>query len=291
MALPGDGETGCLARGERAEEQAVGLALGAHDAVDAEGVAHAGPHEGAGIVQQVERGNHVQLGRLAAEPFLHLAHGLPRQDERHAAQVIGHHRVARGQRVVRAHENAPDILCGERRLVVLRQIGLAHEQAEVQAARVQALDHVLGVAAEQLEADARIVTPHLLDGPCHQVDGRGLAAADAHLARHCVAGHAELRLGATHQVHDLLRALAQAQPCVGQLHAPPAAAREQRGAQLPLQLLDLTRQRGLREVQRARRVRDGALAGDHEEVLQHPELHRPSLRCAFRQLAEYSHTE
>lgn len=70
---------------------------------------------------------------------------------------------------------------------------------------------------------------------CH---GGRLAAADAHLAGEHVGGHEELRLGAAHQIDDLLRTAPQAHACLGKLDVT-AAAVEELAAQLALKIVHL----------------------------------------------------
>ena len=137
---------------------------------------------------------------------------------------------------------------------------------------VQAFAHVLGVAAVQGKSQQRVGALQLGDDAGDELHRGGLAAADAHLAGERLVGDADLGLGAAHEVDDLLRAAAQAHAGGGELDVA-AATVEEPHAELVLEVLHLARERGLREMERVRGARDGALARDHKKVLQMAKLH------------------
>ena len=121
---------------------------------------------------------------------------------------------------------------------------LAHKEAKVDKAIVEPLAHVLGVAAVQGKAHQRIVVLHLGDHVSDKPYRRRFAATDAHLARERLGRYAQLRLRASHQVDNLLRAPAQAHARRGELDAATATVKELE-AELLFQVLHLARERGL----------------------------------------------
>ena len=77
---------------------------------------------------------------------------LAREDERPVDEIVGRERFALRQGVVAAHERAPDIAGRQLQDLVAVEVRVADEHAEVDAPVVEALAHVLGVAAIEAEA-------------------------------------------------------------------------------------------------------------------------------------------
>lgn len=82
----------------------------------------------------------------------------------------------------------------------------------------------------------------------------------------------ELFLGTSHEVDDLLGATAQSHAGLSERDVPATPLKETH-AKVSLELLHLTRERGLRDVQRGCGTGDRPLARDHEEVPKVSQLH------------------
>ena len=73
-------------------------------------------------------------------------------------------------------------MIGKFEIVVLFQIGHADEQREVDEPLVEAIGHILAVAAEQVEAYAGIAAAHFVKRPAEVAHGSGLSAAYEYVA-------------------------------------------------------------------------------------------------------------
>lgn len=151
-------------------------------------------------------------------------------------------------------------------------IQVPQKDTEIQQSLVQPLAYVHGIAADNVEMDARMALPQLLGGADDLAHTVGLAGADVDVPVDGVARLHDLFFRSAHQLQDFLRPFPQQHTVLGQGDLP-AAPDHQLFAQLLLQLLELPGEGGLGQVEEVSRRRDILLPGHGQKVLQHSQFH------------------
>jgi len=206
------------------------------------------------LVAQRRRGDRVALHRLETHALAQPRERMAAAAQEGATQLVhvGQHQVGRG----------------------LERARIDHQRIE--AALAQRLRQQVGAAACDHGAHGRMVRRHVQQKGRHQQRARPRAQPDAHRAAlafaHLPAAVAQ-RLGLRHQKPRALQHLA---PEDRELVAPTDAV-EQRHAQLVLERAHAAAERGLRQVQRLRRLAERARVGQRNQVPQLNQRHGESL--------------
>ncbi len=179
------------------------------------------------------------------------------------------------QRLVPAHEHAPDVPLRQRQRLVLRRVHGAEDEAEVYEPAVELLRHIGRVSAGDVVVHVRAA---LLQRPGRlRQQAQRLRLPRAMCTSPATApSESETSLSALRTSSSISSArLRRIMPSSVSSTAPGAAraADKQPLAQLLLQRLQLCRERRLREVQRLRRRGYALLPRHRQKILQYPQLH------------------
>ena len=201
---------------------------------------------------------------------------LPGENQRLVPQVTGRDGLPLCQGAVPPHEDAPGVLHGQLHAAVPGLVHVAQEDAEIQQALVQALAHVHGVAADDMEADARIACLDPVSGSGDLPYPVGLTGADIEIPADGFVGLGNFFFRPAHQVQDFLRPFSQ-QSAVFREGDLPVAPDHQLFAQLFFQIPQLAGEGGLGQVQGLGRRRDVLFPGHCKKVLQYAQFHKVHL--------------
>ena len=166
-------------------------------------------------------------------------------------------------------------------VIVFAHVQWLGDQSQIGQALFQTVARHIGGAGAHLELHLRVPLPECRDTPGQPIHAVRLRAADCNRVGQRTVQLAHLAFHLARQLHQFLGALTQQPPFRGQrdLMWTPV---EQRHAQRILQALELSRQRGLRDLQQLGRPGDVAFIGHRQEIPQHAQIHTRTDAPAIR---------
>lgn len=154
----------------------------------------------------------------------------------------------------------------------VRRRRLLAQEAEVQHALLQGVEGLLVIAADEVEVDLQVGAAQRRQGLHDEPHGLCLAAAEIDVTRDEVLEMSELVERLCLDGRHLLGARLEEEASFRQLHAA-LLAREERRAKLLLEVLQLPRERRLRQVKLLCRPCDIAMARDGQKILEDAQFH------------------
>ena len=152
------------------------------------------------------------------------------------------------QGAVPGHQQSPGVGGGKPDIVVFLHVGGLDEDSKIQQSFVQALRHIVGVAAVQVIADIGAGPLQAGGDFRYHSHGLGLAAADVDIAVHHFIRRGQLGFRLFYQIDDFRSPLAQEHSILRE-GDPAASADQQLFAQFLLQVHQLPGQGGLGHMQ------------------------------------------
>ena len=262
-------------RGERAEGQA-GMRGGAQRDEARERDQEAEPllREERGVVDEVVGRADVELRRGLAQPVREdvVAQELAREDDLLAAEILRADGLPRGEGMILPQVDAPRVVKGNLPVDEALRRRLHAQETEVEYALLQRVECLRVVAAREMKMHLRIRASERRQGVDDEPHGLRLAAAEIDVARDEILKMRELVERLFLKRRHFLGARLEEESRLRELHAP-LLPREERRAELCLELLQLPRERRLRQMQLFRRPRDVLMARDRQEIFEYAKFH------------------
>lgn len=198
---------------------------------------------------------------------------LARENQLFAGKVLRAYGLSFRERMIRRQIDTPLVV--KRNLTVNEALGrrLHAQKAEVEHALLQGVEGLLVVATREMKMHLRIRAAERHQRIDDTTHGLRLTAAEINVACDEVLKMRELVERLFFERRHFLSAGLEKKSGLRQLHAP-LLPREERRAEFLFEILQLPRERRLRQMQLLRRPRDISVAGNGQKIFEYAKFHK-----------------